>query len=216
MSLPLNRKRFTQEWGDGEFPHRGLLLLLEVCGISPPTLEIAILNIRISKRYIFRVRSIVRISRLQGSRAFYSRPIVWLTQSPERSPVGKNGRPLIFHIWFHCALKSIGPPTVADHQKAREILSARAKTTNSDRPLSCQACALYLIRFISAADVAGAWGYYGGVIAQLNNLGNILAIAATENVRVDLDYFDFLHAQLESYARSRVVGAGPIRLFPCD
>ena len=72
LSLPLNRKYFTHELRGGEFPRRALLMISDVSRTPPPTLGIAILDIRRSERFVARLGSIVRISRLRAFRASFA------------------------------------------------------------------------------------------------------------------------------------------------
>ena len=66
-----------------------------------------------------------------------------------------------------------------------------------------------------SAAVCNAWGpQFGGPIAQINNVGIILNLAAVGNVGVALKYYDFLHAQLELSARGRAEGVDYFRLLP--
>ena len=87
------------------------------------------------------------------------------------------------------------------------------KSIASDQLLSFQAWALFRLRFIISAEVCAAWELYGGVIAPIDNLGATLNIAVSDNVGIALKYFDFLHAQLESYARSRATGIDYFQLL---
>ena len=96
-------------------------------------------------------------------------------------------------------------PALFEHKRAHESWPARMKSLSSEQSLIFQAWALYRLRFILSAEVAGDWDSFGGVIDQLNNLGVILAIATAENVGVALKYFDILHSQLVSHDRSRAV-----------
>ena len=87
------------------------------------------------------------------------------------------------------------------------------KSFSSDQSLSFQSWIFYRLRFIVSADVCSAWDLYGGIIAQINNLGVTLNITISGNVGIALKYFDFLHTQLESYARSRATDVDYFRLL---
>ena len=87
------------------------------------------------------------------------------------------------------------------------------KSFSSDQSLSFQSWILYRLRFIISAEVCSAWDLYGGIIAQINNLGVTLNISISENVGTALKYFDFPHTQLESYARSRAADVDYFRLL---
>ena len=73
----------------------------------------------------------------------------------------------------------------------------------SGQSISSQSWILDRLRFVVTAEVCPAWDSYGDIIAQINNIGVSLNIAISENVGTSPKYFDFLHTQLESYARSR-------------
>ena len=96
-------------------------------------------------------------------------------------------------------------PNSADHVKAVESWAARMKNFKSPQPLSIQAWLLYMLRFLIAADVCKAWESFGGMIAQVNNLGAILNIAITENVATAIMCDTHLRTHLADLARARAV-----------
>ena len=96
-------------------------------------------------------------------------------------------------------------PGAADHVKAVESCSSRMKNFKSAQQLSFQSWMLYMLRFFVAAEACKAWDSFGGLIAQLNNLGVVLNIAITENVATALLYDTQLRAHLADLARQRAV-----------
>ena len=57
-----------------------------------------------------------------------------------------------------------------------------------DRPPPFHSWALYLLRFMIAADLCADWLPYGGLSPQLNNLSIILHLSNTEAIAVALSY----------------------------
>ena len=104
-------------------------------------------------------------------------------------------------------------PTLFEHIKANESWTPRMKSLTSGQLIIPQAWTLYRLRFIVSAEVCAAWALYGGIIDQVNNIGVALNLAIGENVGVALKYYEFLHTQLESYARSRATDIDFFRLL---
>ena len=104
-------------------------------------------------------------------------------------------------------------PLLLEHKKARDGWVSRMKSMSSDLPLSFQAWILYRLRFIISDEVCAAWSPFGGLMAQINNLGITLNIAVSDNAGAALKYYDFLHTQLESHARSRSAEIDYFRLL---
>ena len=110
---------------------------------------------------------------------------------------------IIYPLRFAPLDKEPWPPTLFEHKKALGGWATRMKSFAGDQSLSFQAWIFYRLRFIISAEVCSAWDSFGGFIDQINNIGVALNIAISENVGTSLKYFEFLHTQLESYARSR-------------
>ena len=68
-------------------------------------------------------------------------------------------------------------PTSSEHKKAREGRNSRTQSSDSAQLLCIQSWALYRLRFIISAELCADWDLYGGLIAQLGNLGVTLNIA---------------------------------------
>ena len=112
--------------------------------------------------------------------------------------------PLIEEPWGH---------SLFEHKKAQEGWANRMKSLNSEQSLSSQSLVLFGLGLILPAQTCGAWDLFGGLTAQIKNLGVALNIAAADNVGIALNYYEFLHAQLESYSRRRATDVDCFRLL---
>ena len=86
--------------------------------------------------------------------------------------------------------------------------SRQAAKNAKPQSLPFSAWILYRIRFISTADVCGAWSSFGGLAAQLNHLSIVLHIATTETIGTALVYDSLLSSHLDELARSRAGRVG--------
>ena len=66
-----------------------------------------------------------------------------------------------------------------------------------------QAWLLYRLRFVIAADLAGAWSAFGGMAAQLNHLSIIMNISITDSAAIALSYDRLVREFLAEKDRSR-------------
>ena len=66
-----------------------------------------------------------------------------------------------------------------------------------------QAWLLYRMRFLIAADLAGAWAGFGGLAAQLNHLAIVMNISITDSVSIALPYGRLVRDFLAERARPR-------------
>ena len=72
------------------------------------------------------------------------------------------------------------------------------------QPLSFQTFVLYYQRFALAGDIAGAWGKFGGLAAQLAHLGTLLSIAATDTASTAIAYDKEIRVVIETDSRNRI------------
>ena len=69
---------------------------------------------------------------------------------------------------------------------ARWRTSARqAKRGDNPQSIPMQAWLLYQMRFLIAADLAGAWLGFGGLASQLNHLSIVMNISIVDSASVD-------------------------------
>ena len=87
--------------------------------------------------------------------------------------------------------------------------SRQAKRDENSTLKPMQAWLLYQIRFLIAADLAGAWSSFGGLAAQLNHLAIVMNISIVESASVALSYDRLVREFLAGRARSRHEIAGP-------
>ena len=213
LSLPLNRKFLLQDLRDGDLPHRDLIFLLKVFETFQPThknrntkhpeFEEVCIPLKLG-------RSSIPLASLPG---LLLPDLRMVNEISEMIAKGQACSPAYTPYVYSPLNKEPWIPTLYEHKKAHGGWTSRMKSLTSEQSISFQSWKLYLLRYIFPAEVCGAWLLYGGIIAQINNLGITLSLAATGNVGVALKYFDFLHTQLESYARSRAVNIDYFRLF---
>ena len=213
LALPLNRKFLLQDLREEDLSHRDLLFLLKIFETFPPTLK----NRNTKHPEFEEVCIPLKLSRLslplkQLSGLFLPDQKM-VNEISEMLARGQACSPSYVPFVFSPLNKEPWIPSLFEHKKAQEGWNSRMKSLNSDQSLSFQSWILYRMRFIVSAEVCGAWQLYGGLIAQVNNLGITLNIAVSENVGIALKYYEFLHAQLESYARSRASGVDFFRLL---
>ena len=87
--------------------------------------------------------------------------------------------------------------------------SRQAKREENSTAIPMQAWLLYQLRFIIAADLAGAWSGFGGMAAQLNHLSIVMNISIVESASVALSYDRLVREFLSERARSRHEISGP-------
>lgn len=78
-----------------------------------------------------------------------------------------------------------------------------SKKEEKSSSIPMQAWLLYQIRFMVAADLAGAWSAFGGMAAQLNHLSIVMNISITESAAIALSYDRLVREFLAERARSR-------------
>ena len=91
-----------------------------------------------------------------------------------------------------------------EHQAAVTRWRASARQAK-DLPQSIptQAWLIYQLRFLIAADLAGAWLGFGGLAAQLNHLAIVMNISIVDSASVALSYDRLVREFLAERARSR-------------
>ena len=213
LSLPLNRKYLLQDLRGEDLNHRDLLFLLKIFEVFPPTLK----NRNIKHPEFEEVciplklgRSVIPLAKLSGLLVPDQRMVNEISEMLAR---GQACSPSYVPYVFAPLNKEPWIPTLFEHSKANEAWTSRMKSLTSDQSLSFQAWTLYRLRFIFSAEVCAAWTLYGGIIAQINNVGITLNLAIAENVGIALKYYEFLQTQLESYARSRATDIDFFRLL---
>ena len=97
------------------------------------------------------------------------------------------------------------PVPIAEHTAAMTRWRGSRQASKMDKHLQLPftAWVLYRLRFISAADICGAWSSFGGLAAQLNGLSLVLNIDAMDNIQTVLIYDALLPNRLEALTRSR-------------
>ena len=63
---------------------------------------------------------------------------------------------------------------------------------------------LNYLRFVLAGDLAGAWASFGGLSAQMTQLGTLLAIASAENAMTAMAYGRAIRTIIETNSRKRL------------
>ena len=63
---------------------------------------------------------------------------------------------------------------------------------------------LEYMRFVYAGDIAGAWGQFGGLSAQMTHLGTVLAISVTDAALVAMNYDRAVRSTIEVNSRRRM------------
>ena len=81
------------------------------------------------------------------------------------------------------------------------LISSHKKPSPMD--LSFQAWSFYNLRFLLAGGLAGAWAPFGGLSAQLAQLGLIFNMAAIENSTIAMTYSEHFRGQAAHLARQR-------------
>ena len=213
LALPLNRKYLLQDLRDDDLSHRDLVFLLKIFETFPPTLK----NRNTKHPEFEEVRIPLKLSKMSLPLSTLPGLLVpdqrMTNEISELLARGQACSPAYFPFVVLPLNKEPWIPSLLEHKRAQDAWNTRMKSFASDQPLSFQSWIFYRLRFVLTAEVVGAWAPFGGLIAQINNIGVTLNIAVSENVGVALKYFDFLHAQLELSARSRAVGVDYFRLL---
>ena len=87
--------------------------------------------------------------------------------------------------------------------------SRQGKLDANSTAIPMQAWLLYQLRFIVAADLAGAWSAFGGMAAQLNHLSIVINMSVVDSATVALAYDRLVREFLAERARSRHELNGP-------
>ena len=91
-------------------------------------------------------------------------------------------------------------PLVPEHERSMANWSHKMKGLRSGQPMNMQSFIFYRIRFIIAADLAGAFRHFGGVVAQWNLLGIVLNLAIIESPFIDMEYDRLIHVRVANLA----------------
>ena len=87
--------------------------------------------------------------------------------------------------------------------------SRQGKKDENSSAIPMQAWLLYQLRFLVAADLAGAWSAFGGLAAQLNHLSIVMNMSIVDSATVALAYDRLVREFLAERARSRHELNGP-------
>ena len=213
LSLAINRKYFLQDLRDENLSHRDLLFLLKIFEVFPPTSK----NRNVKHPEFEEVCIPLRLNKMNLPLVSLSGLLIpdqrMVNEISELLARGQATSPPYTPYAFMPLNKEPWAPALFERKKSIEGWNSRMTTLKSDQSLSFQAWILYRLRFCFSAAACGAWDLYGGLIGQINNIGVILNLAVVENVGVALKYFDFLHTQLESSARSRAADVDYFKLL---
>ena len=213
LSLALNRKYFLQDLRDENLSHRDLLLLLKIFETFPPTAK----NRNAKHPEFEEVCIPLQLNRLKLSLTSISGLLLpdqrMVNAISELLAKGQATSPAYVPYPHLSLIEEPWVPSLFEHRKANEAWAARMTSLKSDQALSVQGWLLYRLRFIISAEVCGAWSEFGGLIAQINNIGVFLNLAIVENVGVALKYHEFLHTQLELSARGRATDVDFFRML---
>lgn len=83
----------------------------------------------------------------------------------------------------------------------------------SNQTISFQAFFLNYLRFVLAGGIAGAWGHFGFLAAQMAHLGTTIAIAANETAMAAIAYDKAIRTTIESGSRKRISAEGRKKLI---
>ena len=94
-------------------------------------------------------------------------------------------------------------PAIVEREIAMTSFRNKMKNSKSPQPLSIQKYVLYRWRFAMDAALFGAFGRFGGAVAQNSNLSIITQNAIVGNPNISMLYGEELHNRLAKYARGR-------------
>ena len=97
-------------------------------------------------------------------------------------------------------------PTDDAHNRALEKWRVNQKTYHrhtGSQDLSFGQYVLYRLRFILAGDLADAWGDFGGLVGQLNQLAIVIEMSITDHAGIAITYDHRIHREIRKIVSKR-------------
>ena len=124
---------------------------------------------------------------------------------------GKDGRPGLRTSFVNYA-NGYGNPS--DPRKKNEACESPNRKNEKPSPMghNFQSLAFYLLRFLYAVDLFGAWAELGGLSIQFARLRIVLNIAARANASIAMLYYRQFRTACEQLARNRPIAIDWVKL----